>query len=67
MAMALRLPAYVRPLVAMMWVLALFSATQDICTDGIYITSLAKNRQAAWIVRRSPKTTRRPARTSSLT
>jgi PAT family beta-lactamase induction signal transducer AmpG len=33
----------------MLWVLAFLSATQDICTDGIYITSLDRTRQAAWI------------------
>ena len=36
-------------LVVVLWVLAFASATQDICVDGIYITSLDAKRQAAWI------------------
>jgi len=48
-ALALPLPDSFRMVVAMLWVLAFLSATQDICTDGIYITSLDGTRQAAWI------------------
>jgi PAT family beta-lactamase induction signal transducer AmpG len=32
-----------------LWVLAFASATQDICVDGVYITSLDKTQQATWI------------------
>ena len=49
LALALELPEAFRIVVAISWVVAFFSATQDICTDGIYITSLDKPRQAAWI------------------
>jgi len=49
LALALELPEAFRIVVAISWVVAFFSATQDICTDGIYITSLDKSRQAAWI------------------
>ena len=49
MALALPLPSYFQAIIAMMWLLAFSSATQDICADGIYITALDKTRQAAWI------------------
>ena len=48
-ALALPLPNYFQITLAGLWVLAFASATQDICVDGIYITSLDKKRQAAWI------------------
>lgn len=49
MALALHLPGYFTFVVGILWVLAFASATQDICVDGVYITSLNKKRQAAWI------------------
>jgi MFS transporter, PAT family, beta-lactamase induction signal transducer AmpG len=48
-ALALPLPNYFQIVLAALWVLAFASATQDICVDGIYITSLDKARQARWI------------------
>src|SRR5215471_14108090 len=49
MALALPLPNYFQAIIAILWVLAFASATQDICVDGVYITSLDKPRQARWI------------------
>jgi PAT family beta-lactamase induction signal transducer AmpG len=49
MALALNLPNYFHVIIGGLWVLAFASATQDICVDGIYITSLDKSKQAAWI------------------
>ena len=49
MALALRLPSYFQAIIAVLWVVAFASATQDICVDGVYITSLDKKRQASWI------------------
>jgi len=48
-ALALPLPNYFQVIIAMMWVLAFCSSTQDITADGIYITSLDKAKQAAYI------------------
>jgi MFS transporter, PAT family, beta-lactamase induction signal transducer AmpG len=48
-AFAVQLPNYFHLVIAGLWVLAFASATQDICVDGVYITSLDKRRQAAWI------------------
>jgi PAT family beta-lactamase induction signal transducer AmpG len=48
-ALALPLPNYFQVIIACLWLLAFASATQDICVDGVYITSLDKKRQAAWI------------------
>jgi PAT family beta-lactamase induction signal transducer AmpG len=48
-AAALPLPSYFQIIIAILWVLAFSSSTQDICADGIYITSLDKERQAMWI------------------
>src|SRR5262245_59393395 len=48
-AVALPLPNYFRIVIAALWVLAFSSSTQDICVDGIYITSLDAKRQAAYI------------------
>lgn len=49
MALALHLDAYFAAIIGVMWVLAFASATQDICSDGIYISSLTKPQQAAYI------------------
>jgi PAT family beta-lactamase induction signal transducer AmpG len=48
-ALAVRLPHYFESVIALLWLLAFASATQDICVDGVYITSLDARRQAAWI------------------
>ncbi|HET6334178.1 MAG TPA: MFS transporter [Polyangiales bacterium] len=49
LALSLRLPSYFQVVIAVLWVLAFASATQDICVDGIYITTLDEKSQAAWI------------------
>jgi PAT family beta-lactamase induction signal transducer AmpG len=48
-ATALHFSGYFAIVVALLWVLAFASATQDICVDGVYITSLDKTRQSAWM------------------
>ena len=48
-ALALPLPNYFQITIAILWVLAFASATQDICVDGIYITSLDEADQAKYI------------------
>ncbi len=48
-AVALPLPNYFQIAIALLWVLAFASSTQDICVDGIYITSLDPRKQAAFI------------------
>jgi PAT family beta-lactamase induction signal transducer AmpG len=49
MGLALNLPSYFSPIIALLWVVAIASATQDICSDGIYISTLNKAQQAAYI------------------
>jgi MFS transporter, PAT family, beta-lactamase induction signal transducer AmpG len=49
LAASIRLPNYFQLVIGLLWVLAFASATQDICVDGVYITSLDEKRQAAWI------------------
>jgi MFS transporter, PAT family, beta-lactamase induction signal transducer AmpG len=48
-ALALPLPNYFQVIIAILWVSAFASATQDICVDGVYITSLDPKTQAGWI------------------
>lgn len=48
-ALALPLPNYFQITIAILWALAFASATQDICVDGIYITSLDPRDQAKYI------------------
>ena len=48
-AVALPLPNYFQIVLAVLWVLAFASATQDICVDGVYITSLDEKGQAKFI------------------
>jgi len=48
-AAAFALPSYFRVISLALWALAFASATQDICVDGVYITSLDKKQQASWI------------------
>jgi MFS transporter, PAT family, beta-lactamase induction signal transducer AmpG len=45
----LPLPEYFRVVIGILWVLAFASSTQDICADGVYITTLEKSQQAKWI------------------
>ncbi len=45
-AMALPLPDFFKITIALLWVAAFASATQDICGDGIYLTALDKKTQA---------------------
>ncbi len=49
MGLALGVPDYLPLVIAALWLLAFASATQDICIDGIYITSLDDKRQSAWM------------------
>jgi MFS transporter, PAT family, beta-lactamase induction signal transducer AmpG len=48
-AVALPLPNYFQITIAVLWVMAFASATQDICVDGVYITTLDEKKQAAFI------------------
>lgn len=48
-ALCLPLPNYFQITVAVLWVLAFASATQDICVDGLYVTALGEKQQAALI------------------
>ncbi len=48
-AVALPLPNYFQITIAVLWVMAFASATQDICVDGVYITSLDEKGQAKYI------------------
>ncbi len=45
-AMSLPLPGYFQISIALLWVASFASSTQDICGDGIYLTSLDKKTQA---------------------
>ncbi len=45
-AMSLPLPGYFQISIALLWVAAFASSTQDICGDGIYLTALDKPAQA---------------------
>ncbi len=49
MGLALTMPGYFSLIIGIMWVVAFASATQDICSDGIYISALTKKEQAAYI------------------
>jgi PAT family beta-lactamase induction signal transducer AmpG len=49
MGLALNLPGYFSAIIALLWFVAIASATQDICSDGIYISTLNKAQQAAYI------------------
>jgi PAT family beta-lactamase induction signal transducer AmpG len=48
-SLALPLPNYFQIVIAVLWVMAFASSTQDICVDGIYLTSLDEKKQAAFI------------------
>jgi MFS transporter, PAT family, beta-lactamase induction signal transducer AmpG len=48
-AFALPMPNYFQIVIALLWILAFASATQDICVDGVYITSLDEKLQAKYI------------------
>lgn len=49
MGLALLVDSYFAAIIGILWVVAFASATQDICSDGIYISSLNKSQQAAYI------------------
>src|SRR5262245_6069114 len=49
MGLALTLPGYFTAIIALLWLVAIASATQDICSDGIYISTLNKAQQATYI------------------
>lgn len=49
MGLALMLPGYFAVIIGLMWIVGFASATQDICSDGIYISALDKKQQAAYI------------------
>ena len=49
MGLALSLPGYFTAIMALLWFVAIASATQDICSDGIYISTLNKAQQATYI------------------
>ncbi|CAA6676857.1 MULTISPECIES: MFS transporter [unclassified Lentimonas] len=48
-ALALPFDNYFQITIAVLWMMAFASATQDICVDGIYITTLEKSDQAKYI------------------
>jgi PAT family beta-lactamase induction signal transducer AmpG len=48
-ALLIQVPDSFWLIIAGLWVLAFSSATQDICVDGVYITSLDARQQASWI------------------
>lgn len=48
LAAALRLPSFVGPVIGLLMVAALAGATQDLVTDGVYVTTLDTRRQAAF-------------------
>jgi MFS transporter, PAT family, beta-lactamase induction signal transducer AmpG len=47
-AVALKLPAWTTPVIGLLMVAAVAGATQDIGTDGVYVTTLDSKRQAAF-------------------
>jgi MFS transporter, PAT family, beta-lactamase induction signal transducer AmpG len=48
-AIAMQVTVYFATITALLWAIAFASATQDICADGIYITTLDKSKQARWV------------------
>ena len=48
-ASSLALPNYFMVVILLLWLLAFASATQDICVDGVYITSLDESSQGKYI------------------
>jgi MFS transporter, PAT family, beta-lactamase induction signal transducer AmpG len=49
MGLSLHVSEYFSTIVIVLWLIAFASATQDICSDGIYISTLNKQQQAAYI------------------
>jgi PAT family beta-lactamase induction signal transducer AmpG len=47
--LSLKLPNFYYIIAGVLWVISFASATQDICVDGVYITTLNKQQQAAWM------------------
>jgi PAT family beta-lactamase induction signal transducer AmpG len=48
MAAALKMPAFIVPAVALLMLAALAGATQDLVTDGVYVTTLSNKHMAAF-------------------
>lgn len=48
MALSLKLPAWVMPFMVFLMIAAIAGATQDIATDGVYVTTLDNKKQAAY-------------------
>jgi MFS transporter, PAT family, beta-lactamase induction signal transducer AmpG len=48
LALAVRWPGSFEVVIFGLWILAFASATQDICVDGVYLTSLDRRHQAAF-------------------
>jgi MFS transporter, PAT family, beta-lactamase induction signal transducer AmpG len=48
LALSLKLPAWVTPVIGFLMIAAIAGATQDIGTDGVYVTTLDSKRQAAF-------------------
>ena len=48
-AASLHVDGYFTLIIAALWLVAIASATQDICVDGVYITTLDEKKQAAYI------------------
>lgn len=48
LAFSLKLPSWVGPVLVFMMIAAVAGATQDIATDGVYVTTLDTKRQAAF-------------------
>jgi len=44
MGLVLQLPGYFSIIIGLLWIVAFLSATQDICSDGIYISALDKSK-----------------------
>lgn len=45
-ALAMSLPSYIPALIAIFWVISFLGSTQDIATDGVFITSLDRRTQS---------------------
>ena len=48
LAVSLKLPSWIVPVLGFLILAAIAGATQDICTDGVYVTTLEPKRQAAF-------------------
>jgi len=48
-ALAVPLPSFMPVTLAFMWIVAFFSATQDIAADGLYISVMNSREQSTWV------------------